>query len=120
MDPIKNLGVDVAKETLGVFVCPSDAADKQLDTIKSKAQEWTSRAEDSKLRQRDVWFLVDHQLWPQLSYGLCSVEAPWDRRTGESSCKKVVQGLTLGRHFALVTNRMPHTLADETAYVFWS
>ena len=52
--PIEHLGVDVAKETLGVFVCPSGAADKQLDVIKFKGQEWTSRAEDSKLRQRDV------------------------------------------------------------------
>ena len=22
--------------------------------------------------RRDIWFLVDHQLWPHLSYGLCS------------------------------------------------
>ena len=62
--PIEHLGVDVAKETLVVFVCPSCAVDMQLDVIKSKAQEWTRRAEDSKLRRRDVWFLVDHQLWP--------------------------------------------------------
>ena len=68
--PIEHLGVDVVKETLGVFVCPSGVADKQLEVIKFKAQEWASRAEDSKLRRRDVWFLVDHQLWPQLSYGL--------------------------------------------------
>ena len=74
---IEHLGVDVAKETLGVFVCPSGVANQQLDVVKSKAQEWTSRAEDSKLRRRDVWFLVDHQLWPKLSYGLCSVETPW-------------------------------------------
>ena len=51
---IEHLGVDVAKETLGVFVCPSGAANKQLEVVKSKAQEWTSRAEDSKLRRRDV------------------------------------------------------------------
>ena len=28
---IEHLGVDVAKETLGVFVCPSGAANKQLE-----------------------------------------------------------------------------------------
>ena len=59
---IEHLDVDVAKETLGVFVCPSSVANQQLDVAKSKAQEWTRRAEDSKLRRRDVWFLVDHQL----------------------------------------------------------
>ena len=74
---IEYLGVDVAKETLGMFVYPSGVANKQLEVVKSKAHEWTSRVEDSKLRRRDVWFLVDHQLWPRLSYGLCSVEAPW-------------------------------------------
>ena len=37
--PIEHLVVDVAKETLGVFVCPSGATDKQLETIKLKAQE---------------------------------------------------------------------------------
>ena len=75
---IEHLGVDVAKEILGVFVCPIGGADKQLETIKLKDQEWTSRAEDSKLTWRDVWFLVDHQLWPKLSYGLWSAEAPWE------------------------------------------
>ena len=75
---MEHLGVGVARETLGVFVCPSCVADKQLDVVRSKAQEWTSRAEDRKLLRRDVWFLVDHQLWPRLSYGLCSVEAPWE------------------------------------------
>ena len=97
--PTEHLGVDVAKETLGVFVCPSSAVDKQLDTIKSKAQEWTSRAEDSKLRRRDVWFLVDHQLWPQLSHGLCSAEALWDVLE-KVLVKKVVQGLAPGRRLA--------------------
>ena len=31
--------VDVAKEMLGAFVCPSGVADKQLQVIKFKAQE---------------------------------------------------------------------------------
>ena len=47
MVPIEHLGVDAAKETLGVLVCPSGGADKQLDVIKFKAQDWTSRTEDS-------------------------------------------------------------------------
>merc|ERR1711966_303906 len=75
---IEHLVVDAAKETLGVFVCLSGVANKQLEVVRSKAQEWTSRAEDSKLLRRDVWFLVDHQLWPKLLYGLCSIEAPWE------------------------------------------
>ena len=37
--PIKHLGAGTAKETLGVFVCPNGAADKQLEVINLKAQE---------------------------------------------------------------------------------
>ena len=48
---IVHFGVGTAKETLGVFVCPSGAADKQLETIKLKAQEWINRAEDISVGQ---------------------------------------------------------------------
>ena len=73
---IEHLGVDVAKETLGVKVCPTGAALAQFLSIKKKAQQWIDRARESKLQRRDIWFLVDHQLWPKLGYGLCSVITP--------------------------------------------
>ena len=73
---IEYLGVSTARETFGVFVCPNGAADEQLKSIKLNAQDWIDMAKESHVRRRDVWFLVDHQLWLKLSYGICSVEAP--------------------------------------------
>ena len=40
--------------------------------MQSKAQEWIDRAKEGKMMQRDIWFLTKHQLWPKVSYGLCS------------------------------------------------
>ena len=37
---IKHLGVDVAKETLGVKVCPTGATRAQFLSMKKKAQQW--------------------------------------------------------------------------------
>ena len=78
MVPIDHYGVDEGKETLGVYTCPSGKAKPQLDSMREKGQEWVDRAkEGGSLRRRDVWFLMDHQLWPKVGYGLCSVSAPW-------------------------------------------
>ena len=59
---VKYLGVDVAKEMLGVKVCPTGATLAQFLSMKKKAQQWIDRARESKLQRRDIWFLVDHQL----------------------------------------------------------
>ena len=34
------------------------------------------------MRRRDIWFLLDHQLWPKVSYGLCTLSAPWKELDG--------------------------------------
>lgn len=75
--PIEHLSVDTGNETLGFFSCPSGKACWQLDYMRDKAQKWFGRAKEGRLRQWDVWFLLDNQLWPKVSYGLCSVLAPW-------------------------------------------
>ncbi len=75
---IDHLSVDTAKETLGVFTCASGRAVYQLDSIRDKAQICLDRAKEGKhLRCCDVWFLLEHQLWPKTGYGLCSVLLPW-------------------------------------------
>ena len=58
--PIEHLSVDTAKETLGVFSCPSGKAKGQIKAMQTKAQEWIDRAKEGKLRRRDVWFLLKH------------------------------------------------------------
>ena len=55
---IEHASVDTAKETLGVWSCPSGDATTALEEMKSKAQEWLDRAKEGKLGRRDIWFLV--------------------------------------------------------------
>ena len=38
--------------------------------MQNKADEWISRAKEGTLSRRDVWFLLDRQLWPRVGYGL--------------------------------------------------
>ena len=80
--PIEHLSVDTARETLGVFTCPSGQAKAQIKSMNDKAQGWLDRAKEGKLRRRDVWFLLEHQLWPKCGYGLCSLAAPWKELDG--------------------------------------
>ena len=59
---IEHLSVGTAKETLGVFTCPSGNFGTQLSSMKKKGQEWIDRAKESHLMRKDVWFLLDCQL----------------------------------------------------------
>ncbi len=76
------LSVDTAKETLGVFSCPLGKAEANIKLIQTKAQECIDRAKEGKLQRRDVWFLLDHQLWPKVGYGVSSLSAPWKELIG--------------------------------------
>ena len=63
---IDHLSVDIAKETLGVFTCPSGDALAQFLSILQKGQKWIDHAVESHLQRRDIWFPLYHQLWPRL------------------------------------------------------
>ena len=56
---IDHLSVDIAKETLGVFTCPSGDASDQFLSMLQKGQKWIDRAVESHLQRRDIWFLLD-------------------------------------------------------------
>ena len=62
MIPIEHLAVNVAKETLGVWMCPTGDATAALEAMSDKAQRWVNRAKEFKLQRRDIWFLMDHQM----------------------------------------------------------
>ena len=68
---IDHLPVSEPKETLGVWLSPDGSTTGAIARIKKKAQEWIDRAKEGKLQRRDVWFLLDCQFWPRVSYGLC-------------------------------------------------
>ena len=82
MAPIEHLSVAQGKKTLGVFTCPTGCAQAQLKSMQEKTQEWIDRAKEGKLSRRDVWFLLDNQLWPRVGYGLSSVTATWKELDG--------------------------------------
>ena len=75
--PIRHLGVDQPEETLGVFSCPSGDQSSLIKKMQDKADEWIGRAKDSHLGRRDIWFLVERQLWMGLKYGLCCHSSEW-------------------------------------------
>ena len=71
MAPIEHLSVSKDKKTLGVFTCPTGSSPDQLKLMQEKTQNWIDRSKEGKLSRRDIWFLLDNQLWPKvLEYGL--------------------------------------------------
>ena len=46
--------------------------------MKKKRQEWIDRAKESHPVRRDVWFLLDCQLWPKLGYRIGYVALSWE------------------------------------------
>ena len=43
--------------------------------MKEKAQQWINKAKGGKLHQHNVWFLLDKQFWPGVSFGISSIKA---------------------------------------------
>ena len=76
---IEQISVDTTKETLGAITCPSGSFEIHLSSMEKKGQKWIDRAKENHLVQRDLWFLLDGQLWPKLGYGIGCVDLPWKR-----------------------------------------
>ena len=76
---IDHLSVNITKETLGVFTCPSGDVSAQFLSMLQKGQRWIDRAVESHLQRRYICFLLDHQLWPRLGYGIFSISVPWKK-----------------------------------------
>ena len=79
---IEHLSVSDSQETLGVPTCPNGNEEGKLKSMHNKAQEWTDQAKEGHPRQRDIWFLMEHQLWPKVGYGLFSLSLPWQELDG--------------------------------------
>ena len=74
---IEHAPAETAKETLGVFSCPSGAATLALQALCDKAGDWVARAQEGRPSRQDVWFLLDCQLGPGLRYALKCNLASW-------------------------------------------
>ena len=83
---IRQLAATQAEETLGVLSCPTGDQTAVIARMQKKADEWIGRAKDSHLGRRDIWFLLERQLWMGLRYGLCCNSSPWKKL--ETALKK--------------------------------
>ena len=73
-ETIEHTYTQTAKDTLGVFSCPTGAA---TEALSSKAGDWVARAQERHPSRQDMWFLLDCQLGPGLRYDLESNLASW-------------------------------------------
>ena len=79
---IEHAASDDARETLGVYTCPEGVCDEQLECMDEKGEKWVASAQEGNIRRRDIWFLLDRQLWPRLGYGLGAIGARWEELAG--------------------------------------
>jgi hypothetical protein len=78
MAPIDHLSINSPSKTLGSMTCPSGSSEGAFTPMREKAQGWVNRAIVGKLNRQQVWFLLDHQLYPMVFFGISSVTAPFD------------------------------------------
>ncbi len=43
--------------------------------MQKKVAAWKDMIKVGKLSRRNVWFMMDKQFWPRISFGLCAVPA---------------------------------------------
>ncbi len=74
LEQIKNLPISKAIKTLGSMTCPSGSSAGAFKRMKTQGQEWVDRVPASSLSCRNLWFMVDCQFLPRVSYGICPRE----------------------------------------------
>ena len=72
---IEHLGVNESIKTLGSFTCPSGCNKGSIEYMQTKGSAWKDMVSAEKLSRRDLWFMLDKQFWPRISFGLCAVTA---------------------------------------------
>ena len=80
--PIKNLGCDVVKETLGICTSPEGLGKASIDKMREKADKWIRSAAGARLHRKMFWTSVETQFWPSVSYGLCCSMATLEELEG--------------------------------------
>jgi hypothetical protein len=73
--PIAHLPVMTPTKTLGQMTCPMGCSQGAILQMKEKAQQLINKAKGGKLHRRNVWFLLDKQFWPGVSFGISSITA---------------------------------------------
>ena len=55
------------------MTCPTGCSKGSIAYMQTKGMAWKDMIKAGKLSTRNVWFMLDKQFWPQISYGLCAV-----------------------------------------------
>ena len=58
-------------------MCQSGCNKGAIKYMQTKATAWKDMAAAGKLSRRNIWFIMDKQFWPRVSYGLCAVSASY-------------------------------------------
>ncbi len=74
---IKHLRVNELTKTLASMRCPSGCNKGAIKYMQTKGTDWKDMVAAGKLSRRNVWFMMDKQFWPRVSYGLCTVSASY-------------------------------------------
>jgi hypothetical protein len=72
---IQHLGIHEPIKTLGSMTCPSGSSKGSIEYMQKKGTAWKDMIKAGKLSRRNVWFMLDKQFWPRVSFGLCAVGA---------------------------------------------
>ncbi len=75
--PIDHLAVTKPSKMHGSMTCPTGCSDGAITQMVEKAQGWIDRARSEKLHKRKLWFLLEKQFWPKVSFGISSITAPF-------------------------------------------
>jgi len=70
---IQHLGIDMPIKPLGSMTCPSGCSEGSIAYMQTKGRAWKDMIKTGNLSRRNVWFMLDKQFWPRISYGLCAV-----------------------------------------------
>jgi hypothetical protein len=74
---IEHLGVNEPTKTLGSLTCPSGCNKGAIKYMQTKATDWNNMVAAGKLGRWNIWFMMDKQFFPRVSYGLCAVSASY-------------------------------------------
>ncbi len=74
---IQHLGINEPIKTLGFMTCPSGSSKGSIEYMQKKGIAWKDMVKAGKLSRRNVWFMLDKQFWPRISFGLCAVAATY-------------------------------------------
>jgi hypothetical protein len=76
--PTEHLAMTAPTKTLGSMTCPTGCSTRAITQMVEKAQGWIDRARSGKLHKCNLWFLLDKQFWPKVSFSISSITAPFD------------------------------------------